>query len=49
MQRKQHPHLLFLIDLVYYVLFVPLLFIPVAGWGVLIALSDYRERLEYDQ
>jgi hypothetical protein len=41
----RHPHLLFVVDLVYFILFIPLMFIPIVGWGVLIALGNYRERL----
>jgi hypothetical protein len=42
---NKHPHLLFVVELVYFILFIPLMLIPIVGWAILIALSNYRERL----
>lgn len=44
----KHPHLLLLVELAYFVLFLPLMFIPVIGWGILIALNSYKWRLEHE-
>jgi hypothetical protein len=40
-----NKHILFVVELAYFVLFLPLLMMPWLGWAILIALSNYRSRL----
>lgn len=50
--HKQHlkaTRLLPVVNFFYYVLFIPLMMIPVVGWIILIQLGNYKERLYANQ
>lgn len=45
---KQHRHatrLLPIVSFAYFLLFIPLMMMPVVGWLVLIAIGNYRDKL----
>lgn len=35
-----------IISAVYYILFIPLMMLPIVGWSILIVLNNYKEKLD---